>query len=367
MKNILKALISHGKAFVLSLYLVKIFLGEYFNIFRKKRLYKNTALATHQEQEVQKFWKKHYGKKISTRWHRLYQSYNGRYNKRYFPEIIFTTKLERKMNNREIAKIISDKSLYPFYYKDIDGVRLPDTFLMNNSGIHYTGEREIVTYEKALEMLYDIGQCVIKPTLDSSSGDSVHVFNFNEGIDLKSKKTVTEILENYDENFIVQEKIIPSEKMHRLYPGSVNTLRVITYLVDDGVAHAPVTLSMGRGGNHVDNIQAGGVSVAVSDEGELNREGYTHFQEVYHYHPDTGTVFEDLTLTKVPEVIRAAKEMHEKTPYMKIVSWDFTIDSDEQIVLLEINTTGQSVWFPQMVSGKPIFGEHTERMMGLSK
>lgn len=367
MKNLIKTVIKSGMKFILSLYLIKIFIGEYFNIFRKKYLYRDVEFEDHQEKEIQHLWKKNYGKKISTRWHRLYQSYNGAYNKRYFPEIIFTTKLERKMNDREIAKIISDKSLYPIYYKDIDNVRLPDTYLINNSGIYYSGNRNIITHEAAVEILDDIGECIIKPTMDSSSGDSVHLFNFKEGIDLYSGKTVAEIFEGYNQNFIAQERIIPSSKMSELYPHSVNTLRVITYLIDDGVDHAPVTLSMGRAGNHVDNIQAGGVSVAVSDDGELSREGYTHFKEIYHYHPDTGTVFEDLKLSKVPEVIRAAKEMHEKTPHMRIISWDFTIDSNEEIVLLEINIFGQSVWFPQMVSGKPIFGDNTEKMIRLSK
>lgn len=367
MKNLIKAVIKGGMKFILSLYLVKIFLGEYFNIFRKKPLYKDIELDARQEKEVENFWKRHYGRKISTRWHRLYQSYNGAYNKKYFPEIIFTTKLERKLNNREVAKIISDKSLYPIYYKDIENVRLPDTYLINNSGIFYSGDRNIISRKDAIETLNDIGECIIKPTMDSSSGDSVHLFNFKEGIDARSKKTVAEILAGYNQDFIAQERIIPSSKMKALYPHSVNTLRVITYLVDHRVDHAPVTLSMGRGGNHVDNIQAGGVSVAVSDDGQLNREGYTHFKEVYHYHPDTGTVFEDLKLSKVPEVISAAKEMHEKTPHMRIISWDFTIDSNEEIVLLEINIFGQSVWFPQMVSGKPIFGENTEKMMRLSK
>ena len=85
MKNIIKAIIKGGMKFILSLYLVKIFLGEYFNIFRKKPLYKDIELDARQEKEVENFWKRHYGRKISTRWHRLYQSYNGAYNKKYFP------------------------------------------------------------------------------------------------------------------------------------------------------------------------------------------------------------------------------------------------------------------------------------------
>ncbi|WP_411844407.1 sugar-transfer associated ATP-grasp domain-containing protein [Salinicoccus sp. HZC-1] len=346
-----------------SFYLVKIIAGEYFNILRKRNLYRDVQISTQQENEIQKLWKKHYGKKISTRWHRLYQSYSGHYNKKYFPEILFTTRLERKLNNREKGRMISDKSFLPMYYQDIEGVRMPDTYIINNSGIFYTGDRKIITREKAVSILENKGDVVIKPTLDSSSGDSVALFDFRNGVNQRNQRPLDEVLESYQEDYIVQEKIIPSSKLKELYPDSINTLRVITYLIEDEVFHAPITLSMGRNGSHVDNIQAGGVSVAVSDEGVLGSEGITYFREVHKSHPDTGTVFENHKLPKIDSLIRVAKEMHEKTPHMRIVSWDFTLDAEDEIVLLEINISGQSVWFPQMVSGKAIFGEHTETMI----
>ena len=40
-------------------------------------------------------------------------------------------------------------------------------------------------------------------------------------------------------------------------------------------------------------------------------------------------------------------------------------DEDGNVVIIEVNTTGQSVWFPQMVTGKGIFGEHTSEMLKL--
>lgn len=346
-----------------SLYLVKIAAGEYYNIFRKRHLYRDVQISDHQEEEIQDLWEKHYGKRISTRWHRLYQSYSGRYNKRYFPEMLFTTKLERKLNNREIGRMISDKSFLTMYYRDIEGVRMPDTYLINNSGIFYTGDRKIITRGRAGEILENKGEVVIKPTLDSSSGDSVALFDFQYGVDQRSERTLDEALASYNEDYIVQEKIVPSSSLRSLYPGSINTLRVITYLVKDEVFHAPITLSMGRNGNHVDNIQAGGISVAVSDDGMLGNAGLTYFREVHEFHPDTGTLFEGHKLPRIEGLIRVAKAMHEKTPHVRIVSWDFTLDDNDEIVLLEFNIFGQSVWFPQMVSGKAVFGEHTEQMI----
>lgn len=366
-KHIVKTLTLTLLKAVNSFYLVKIFVGEYISIFKKRKLYKNVELTNAQEDEIQYLWKKNYNKKISTRWHRLYQSYTGKYNKLYFPEILFTIKLERKLNNREISRVISDKSLLPIYYHDVKDVRMPDTYLINNSGIFYSADRKIISREKAISLIENIGEAIIKPTLDSSSGDSVTLYNFRKGLDQRSNKTLNEILNSYKEDYIIQEKIIPSSKLKDLYAGSINTLRVITYVIEDKIEHAPITLSMGRNGNHVDNIQAGGVSVAVSDQGILNSEGFTHYKEVHKFHPDTGTVFKNHKLPRIDELIEVAKEMHEKTPHMRMISWDYTLDENENIVLLEINLSGQSVWFPQMVSGEAVFGENTEEMIRMIK
>lgn len=353
--------------FVSSLYLVKIFAGEIYNIYHKRNLYKNVQLSNQQEKAVQKLWYKNYGSKIPTKWHRLYQSYNGKFNKNYFPEIFVTTKLEPKLNDREIGNVISDKSFLPMFYRDVEDVRLPGTFIMNNSGIFYTADREIIPFEKALEKIENIGECVVKATLDTSSGDSIRLCNFENGLETKSGQEISDILSSYGKDFIVQEKIIPYHKLKELYPSSINTFRVITYLLEEKIEHGPVTLSMGRHGNHVDNIQAGGISVAVSDEGDLYKEGFTHYNEVYKAHPDTGVVFEDCHLSKVKDIIKVTKKLHEKTPHMKIISWDVTLDEHNDIVLLEFNVNGMTVWFPQMVSGKAVFGQNTEKMIQMLK
>lgn len=350
-----------------SLYLVKIFAGEIYNICHKRHLYKDVELSNQQEKAVQKLWHKNFGRKIPTKWHRLYQSYNGRFNENYFPEIFVTMKLEPKLNDREIGNIISDKSFFPMLYRDVEDVRLPETFIMNNSGIYYTPERKIISYEDALMMLDNLGDCVVKSTLDSSSGDSIRLCHFEDGLDVKSGRPISEILAYYEKDFIVQEKITPHPELRELYPGSVNTFRIITYLLEGNIEHSPITLSMGREGRHVDNIQAGGISVAVSDDGELYKEGFTHYKEIFTAHPDTGAVFEEYHLPRVEDMINVTKKLHEKTPHMKIISWDVTLDENNDIVLLEFNVNGMTVWFPQMVSGKSVFGENTEKMIQMLK
>ncbi len=57
--------------------------------------------------------------------------------------------------------------------------------------------------------------------------------------------------------------------------------------------------------------------------------------------------------------------MHANLPYLGILSWDLSLDTEGAVVLIEVNTTGQSAWFCQMVNGEPLFGENTGKMLQL--
>ena len=51
-----------------------ILFGEKASIKRKKTLINKVVLTKEQKKEIKSFFKKHYGKSISFKWHRLYQS-----------------------------------------------------------------------------------------------------------------------------------------------------------------------------------------------------------------------------------------------------------------------------------------------------
>lgn len=343
----------------------KTWLYEWVNILKKRRLYTKVKLTKEQENKIQKFWKENYGKRISTKWHKLYQSYTGEFDKCYFPEIIFSSELEPLLNPRNISKVFSDKSLLEVFYKDDKDVKLPHTYIVNSSGIFYDRNRKIISANKAVDLLKNIGNSVLKVTVGESSGRGVTMHNFENGIDNNTGRSIKSLLEDYKENFIVQDRIIPNEKFSALYNKSINTIRIVTYIIDDKIYHAPLTLRIGRGGKEVDNIHAGGLAIGLSDNGILNKVAFTEMQQRFEKHPDSGVVFEGYVIPHIKNIINAAKRLHEKTPHLKMISWDFTVDKDDNIVLLEINIMAQSVWFPQMVNGKSFFGENTERILQL--
>ena len=142
----------------------------------------------------------------------------------------------------------------------------------------------------------------------------------------------------------------------------------MTYFCDGEIFVCPVALRMGRANADRDNIHYGGISIGVNSDGTLKETAFSEYGERFQTHPDTGIVFKDYLIPEAGEKLReTAKKLHCNVPYLGILSWDLTIDENGQITLIEVNTIGQSAWFPQMVNGEPLFGNNTGKMLSMIK
>lgn len=83
----------------------------------------------------------------------------------------------------------------------------------------------------------------------------------------------------------------------------------------------------------------------------------------YETHPDTKIVFKGYKLPFIDDVKKIAIKCHKRIPNVRFVSWDFTINSNNKIVLIEANMHSHSIWFAQMANGKGLFGEYTAEML----
>ena len=346
----------------------KTVVAEWYSIFRKKPLYRHIKWTKAQQEAFDLFWKTHYGKKISNRWHKLYEASNGVHHVDYFPEYLYSTKLEPKLNDYSYTKVFSNKNLLEVFFDHrLQNVRTPKTILSCDHGCYRDSDRHMVSRQQALTLLANAGESVIKPTVDSSSGKNVRIVRMEQGIDARSGQSAETLLQDYGINFSVQERLKPCKELETLYPNAINTIRVISYRAGDHIGIAPISLRIGGGGSEVDNIHAGGMSISVNNEGYLAktayRLGYGDSFESYDAHPDTNTVFENYHLPFIPAILDAAKVLHEETSNIGIISWDFTVDSEGCFVVVEANYRGQSAWFPQMLSGETLFGTDTVEML----
>lgn len=375
-KAVYQKLVGAKKLSIIRLHLFKTYISEWFAIIKKHKLYKNIKWTEEQQRTFDNFWIQHYGKRISPRWHKLYQSINEVFAVDYYPDVLFSTKLEMRMNPYFLCEHLQSKALPELLLggdltDGTAGVRLPHTFAVHVGDYCYEKSRKVCSYESLLASLANIGICVIKPAQGGSSGRAFRVMNISNGIDLRSDVSLRAILDTYQGNFIIQEKLEQCEAVNRLYSGSINSFRVITYICDGEVFHCPLSFRIGSGGGEVDNIHAGGIGIGVTDTGILMENayklGYYDRKDVYKVHPDTKIPFNGYVVPYIDRIIKAAHLLHGRLPGIGVISWDFILDKDEQPVVIETNLIGQAVWFTQIVNGCSVFGSNTEKMVKFIK
>ena len=165
----------------------------------------------------------------------------------------------------------------------------------------------------------------------------------------------------------IQEIIKCHESIKNIYPKSVNTFRIITYIIENEVHYCPIIMRIGCGGSVIDNASAGGIFIALEDDGTLHEYAFTEYCKKFAIHPDTGVVFKDCKIENLEKVIETAKRLQYAIPQAGVINWDFTIDESGDPVLIEANikndNSSGSIWLPQMAHGKGAFGNDIEKVL----
>lgn len=189
----------------------------------------------------------------------LYASYlHCPIRKDFFPEILYSTKLEKKLSNPKFYGVLSDKGFLTSLFPGDNTYRMPKSLVYNSYGTFTDGDKTLISENEAIRPISDAGVVIIKPTIDTSSGEGVTKVVINEGRDVSNGLSVKDIFRRYKQNFIVQECVKQSRYLADLCEKSLNKFRVITYICEGKVFHAPLSLRMGNGSSFVDNIHRGG-------------------------------------------------------------------------------------------------------------
>lgn len=180
--------------------------------------------------------------------------------------------------------------------------------------------------------------------LNGECGKGVHSISIKENrvfIDgrLSSIETLEGIMRG--SNFIMQDYLHQHHEMNRLYPNSVNTIRLVT--VQDNNKHRivvfPSILRIGANGAFVDNTSQGGIAVGFNlKTGQLNEFGF--FKPQYgrrvSAHPNSGVVFSDFHIPFIEKAVNDAVRFHELLGGIHSIGWDIAI-GDQGPVFIEGN------------------------------
>lgn len=347
--------------------------GEFKKIKDKRRqkIIKGQSMSIEQKRKIDSFYKENYGKKIPYDWHREFTAFTGKFDHRYIPEFLFLPIIEKMFNDRNASSTTSDKTLLPIFTNNLDYVYTPKIIACQTNELNLKFNNKLISFNELLKNIKNLGKCFIKPARDTNSGSGCKILNIIDGIDVISNKNISDIIKNYNNNFIIQELIENSESVKKLHPNSLNTFRVITYMLNNKINVAPVALRIGSNGSSVDNAHSGGMFIHVVDNGKdavLDKYAFTEFKDVFERHPITSIQFQNYKIFNFEKIIIAAKRLHEERfPMLGMISFDLTLDRNENAVLIEINSIGQTCWFPQEASGEALFGDDTAQILQMTK
>ncbi len=117
------------------------------------------------------------------------------------------------MNSASITNVLADKNIIEFVYGKVLAenawIRIPNTIGGSSAGNYFDQNRKPATKEQLIDSLEQLtGEYIIKPSVGENSGHGVHLLLLERGIDLKTGQSISDVIDSYGKDFIIQERIV---------------------------------------------------------------------------------------------------------------------------------------------------------------
>lgn len=323
-----------------------------------KQIILNTSLTQEEKYKIKRLW----GDIIPNiddgyLSYRIFKQIYG-FDERFIPARYFYPHIMWRLNNKDATSTLSHKGMLPIYFRNI----LQPKIVINciNRNIFDSQNHPISIGDAIKYMLSRGGQVIVKPSIDSSSGKNVRIIDID-----KDGNSIVDLLKLYGDNYVVQELVEQSQTTAQLNPTSLQTLRINTLFINGHCTAVKNVLRCGGVGKIVDNLNAGGFMVGIHSDGRLNEFGYSLDGKV-HTHTN-GHRLKDIVLPNFNNVIKTAIQAHiENIPNCSLVGWDFSLNKNNEAVLIEANLKNPSCFGTQLC-GSPMFGERTKEVIDYVK
>ena len=316
---------------------------------------KNPNVLTKEEKQAAvAFWAPYV--KLDPVFHAFYKEKSGVFRPEFLPKDVFFTKIDEFFNDRNASWYLDNKCLYTRLFPSI---RQADNIMYRMGGFWYDANWQSLSYDEALAMAGQERAVVTKAATRSVCGSGVR---FVEGECEMLKQGFAEAVAEQDGDVVVQRPIKQHASFSALHSSSVNTLRLLTLLTNEGVKVYSVIVRMGCGGERIDNRIATGLFCGVQDDGSLAPVAYRLNGDKFESHPTSGLVFAGHRLEGVAKAKELVKKAAPLLPLFRMVSWDIVIDETGEPLMLECNLAKGSVHYHQLTNG-PLFGEDTKKVL----
>lgn len=153
------------------------------------------------------------------------------------------------------------------------------------------------------------------------------------------------------------QKIIEQHSFFdKIFPHPRATIRITTVLNNKGqISSKAAYLRLGRDNNKsvLKHVQCSNeIKIAIDlDTGALFSYGFTADWQEVKSHPDTNIQFKDLIVPNFKKACKEVETLHSHYPFIKCIGWDISINSNEDMEIMEWNAAHNDIKFSEAVHG----------------
>lgn len=244
-----------------------------------------------------------------------------------------------------------------------NGEGMPRRALHRIRGQYVDGTWEPLQRDALRERLRQKQDYIVKGA-DTNNGTYIGILRATDGgFDLNGRDTAWDEIERaYGNDFVVEERVAQHDVLARFHPGSLNTMRILTFCWRGEIRYLLSAAKFGRGDSVTDNAATGGLWVGIDGHGALMTRGFDKKSAAHKAHPDTAVRFAGVEVPAWRQAVDTVVSRHRLLPHFGLVSWDVAIDRSGAPVIIEANYRGASFIY-QLACQKPMFGELTEQVI----
>lgn len=286
---------------------------------------------------------------------KVYMNRTGKFDPKYLPSGVRRHFLNQHWLPQRYSGAFQNKAYLAKIYQD---VKQPVIVIRKIAGFYYNDQYQKISLDEALDICEERmkkTEIVIKPSgMDGGRGV---VF-----LEHAERERLKEEFRKIPKLMVVQEAVRQHPFMKKLNPSTVNTVRLTTFLLDNGeIIPLAALIKVGNASVRVDNYKHGGHIIGVGSDGHMFPYALNIEHERVTMLPTGVDLSEGLEVPGFNNVIETAKRAHIQTPQIKMISWDIAIDESAEAVIIEANHGGD-IKLHQAVTG-PLFGDMTKKIL----
>ncbi|SDM60050.1 sugar-transfer associated ATP-grasp domain-containing protein [Acetanaerobacterium elongatum] len=125
---------------------------------------------------------------------------------------------------------------------------------------------------------------------------------------------------------LCEEYVVQHPALSAIYPDSVNTLRIVSVVREDGGVDITRCLVRFGSGGVVDNISSGGMAALIdSKTGQIIKPAYDENGSTHYVHPITGAPIVGVVIPMFDEVLQMVTRAAKEVPQVRYCAWDVAV------------------------------------------